>query len=55
MPIFPRGGKLNAIEPVFMLAEADMPALHPAFDVTYDWTSHVFMHSGASPETTRWW
>jgi glycosidase len=36
--------KLNAIKPVFMLAEADMPALHPAFDMTYDWTSQVYFY-----------
>lgn len=33
--------KLNALKPVFMLAEADEPRLHPVFDMTYDWTSQV--------------
>ena len=31
--------KLNALKPVLMLAEADTPRLHPAFDMTYDWSS----------------
>ena len=31
--------KLEALKPVFMLAEADAPRLHPAFDMTYDWTA----------------
>ena len=37
--------KLNALKPVLMLAEADTPKLHPAFDMTYDWTSqcHFYM------------
>jgi glycosidase len=34
--------KLNEIKPVFMLAEADKGAMHPAFDMTYDWTSHAY-------------
>lgn len=29
--------QLNAIKPVFMLAEADDAYLHPAFDMTYSW------------------
>ena len=29
--------QLNAIKPVFMLAEADNPGVHPAFDMTYSW------------------
>ena len=29
--------QLDAIKPVFMLAEADDPYLHPAFDMTYSW------------------
>jgi glycosidase len=36
--------KLDALKPVFMLAEADTPRLHPAFDMTYDWTSQVFFY-----------
>lgn len=28
--------QLNAIKPVFMLAEADNPGIHPAFDMSYD-------------------
>jgi len=30
--------QLNAIKPVFMLAEADDAYLHPAFDMTYEWS-----------------
>lgn len=30
--------QLNAIRPVFMLAEADDAHLHPAFDMTHSWT-----------------
>jgi glycosidase len=30
--------QLNAIKPVFMLAEADNPEVYPAFDMTYEWT-----------------
>ncbi len=29
--------ELDAIKPVFMLAESDSPELHQAFDMTYDW------------------
>jgi glycosidase len=29
--------QLDAIKPVFMLAEADNPEVHPAFDMTYSW------------------
>lgn len=29
--------QLNAVKPVFMLAEGDDPYLHPAFDMTYSW------------------
>lgn len=29
--------RLDAVRPVFMLAEADDPYLHPAFDMTYSW------------------
>lgn len=29
--------QLDAIRPVFMLAEANEPRHHPAFDMTYDW------------------
>ncbi len=28
---------LEAVRPVFLLAEADGPSFHPAFDMTYDW------------------
>ncbi len=28
---------LDAVKPVFMLAESNDPAIHAAFDVTYDW------------------
>jgi glycosidase len=36
--------KLEALKAVFMLAEADAPRLHPAFDMTYDWTSQVYFY-----------
>ena len=29
--------QLMKIKPVFMLAEADNPGIHPAFDMSYDW------------------
>jgi glycosidase len=29
--------ELDAIKPMFMLAESDDPAIHVAFDMTYDW------------------
>ena len=29
--------QLQAVKPVFMLAEADNPGVHPAFDMSYDW------------------
>ena len=29
--------QLEAVKPVFLLAEADDPYLHPAFDMTYSW------------------
>jgi cyclomaltodextrinase len=32
--------ELDEIKPVFMLAEADNPALHPAFDASYGWRMH---------------
>lgn len=31
---------LDAIKPVFMLAEWDTPEMHPWFDMTYDWHLH---------------
>lgn len=35
--------KLEAVKPVFMLAEDESPELHSAFDMTYDWkTHHIF-------------
>lgn len=36
--------KLRETKPVFMLAEADEPALHQAFDATYDWTLQPYMY-----------
>lgn len=47
--------KLNALKPVFMLAEADTPKLHPVFDMTYDWTSQVYFYQiarGAWPASS---
>lgn len=32
--------QLDKIKPVFMLAEADAPHLHPAFDMSYGWRMH---------------
>ena len=36
--------RLNAIKPVLMLAEDESPALHPAFDLTYDCTSQAYFY-----------
>jgi glycosidase len=30
--------ELDAVKPMFMLAESNDPAIHAAFDMTYDWT-----------------
>jgi len=32
--------ELDEIKPVFMLAEAEKPYLHPAFDMSYGWNMH---------------
>ncbi|MBN1422957.1 alpha-glucosidase C-terminal domain-containing protein [Candidatus Fermentibacteria bacterium] len=36
---------LDAIKPVFMLAEWDTPQMHPWFDMTYDWELHRTFNS----------
>jgi hypothetical protein len=36
--------RLDALKAVFVLAEADEPRLHPAFDMTYDWTSQAYFY-----------
>lgn len=36
--------ELDKIKPVFMLAEAETPALHGAFDMTYGWEFHHVMN-----------
>ena len=35
--------KFEAIKPVFMLAEAQVPALHPVFDMSYGWDTAEIM------------
>jgi glycosidase len=39
--------ELDKIKPVFMLAEADQPELHKAFDMTYGWKLHSLMNKVA--------
>jgi glycosidase len=36
--------RLDAIKPVFMLAEGEKAELHQAFDMTYSWTFHKLMN-----------
>jgi cyclomaltodextrinase / maltogenic alpha-amylase / neopullulanase len=36
--------RLDALKPLFMLAEAEEPRLHPVFDMTYDWTSQAYFY-----------
>jgi glycosidase len=40
--------ELDKIKPVFMLAESDDPALHQAFDMTYDWRVYSTLNDIAS-------
>jgi glycosidase len=40
--------RLNKIKPVFMLAEAEEPDIHRAFDMTYSWNQHNVMNGIAS-------
>jgi len=51
--------RLEAIKPVFMLAEAEVPALHPAFDMSYGWDTAEIMKNialgKAAPEALRQW
>lgn len=42
--------ELDAIKPVFMLAEAENPDLHPAFDVSYGWHMHHVFNAVARGE-----
>ncbi len=42
--------ELDRIKPVFMLAEADEPPLHDAFDMSYDWGFHHQMNAVARGE-----
>ncbi|MCH8567551.1 MAG: alpha-amylase [Balneolales bacterium] len=42
---------LDAIKPVFMLAEAHTPELHPAFDMGYNWEMHHLMNRIARGES----
>lgn len=44
--------ELDEIKPVFMLAEAHEPELHPAFDMGYNWEVHHIMNRIASGENT---
>ena len=43
--------QLNAVRPVFMLAEAQEPALHPAFDMSYAWDMMSWAHDLARGKT----
>ena len=43
--------QLNEIRPVWMLAEAQDSALHPAFDTSYAWTMETWMHELAKGNT----
>jgi glycosidase len=36
-------GALEAVKPVFLLAEAGEPAFHPTFDMTYDWNVYPLL------------
>ena len=36
--------QLDAIKPVFLLAETDKPEFHPMFDMTYDWNSQTYFY-----------
>lgn len=42
--------ELDSIKPVFMLAEAESPELHPAFDMSYTWRLHHAMNAIAQGE-----
>ncbi len=42
--------ELDQIKPVFMVAEAETPELHPAFDMSYAWTVHHMLNSVAAGE-----
>ncbi len=44
--------ELDEIKPVFMLAEAHEPELHPAFDMGYNWEVHHTMNRIAAGENT---
>lgn len=44
--------ELDAIKPVFMLAEAYEPELHPAFDMSYHWDFHHLMNRIAQGEAS---
>lgn len=41
---------LDAVKPVFMLAEADEPPLHAAFEMSYSWGFHHLMNAVARGE-----
>ena len=53
--------KLDAVRPVFMLAEADLPVLHDrAFDMTYDWALYETLKTIAKGQADAgalrtWW
>ncbi|MFH1118687.1 MAG: alpha-amylase family glycosyl hydrolase [Bacteroidota bacterium] len=44
--------ELDMIKPVFMLAEAETPLLHSAFDMTYSWEFHHVMNKIHKGEMT---
>lgn len=41
---------LDSVKPVFMLAEAEKPAMHQAFDMTYSWGFYKLMNKVAKGE-----
>ncbi len=42
--------ELDKLKDVFMLAEADVPELHEAFDMTYGWEMHALLNQVAKKE-----
>ncbi|GAB3113030.1 alpha-amylase [Aestuariicella hydrocarbonica] len=46
--------QLDRVKPVFMLAEAEKPELHTAFDMSYGWSFNELMNGIASGEHSAW-
>jgi len=42
--------RLDAVKPIFFLAEGEKPELHKAFDMTYAWSFHHLMNAVAKGE-----